>query len=105
MTQGSYKQFCPVAMAAEVLCRRWTIVSLRKLVAGSTRFNDLRRVSHALLSQRLKELETPGILYRKQSSADPDVSNYCVTDAGRELSQIVEAFGTYVRAMSASVSY
>ena len=43
MTQGSYKQFCPVAMAAEILCTRWTVVLLRELVAGSTRFNDLRR--------------------------------------------------------------
>jgi hypothetical protein len=43
MTQGSYRQFCPVAMAAEMRCRRWTIVLLRELVAGSTRFNDLRR--------------------------------------------------------------
>src|SRR5437667_157497 len=31
MTQGSYKQFCPVAMAAEILCTRWTVVLLRKL--------------------------------------------------------------------------
>ena len=43
MTQGSYKQFCPVAMAAEILCTRWTVVLLRELLAGSTRFNDLRR--------------------------------------------------------------
>ena len=43
MTHGSYKQFCPVAMAAEILCTRWTVVLLRELVAGSTRFNDLRR--------------------------------------------------------------
>ena len=41
--QAGYKQFCPVAMAAEVLCTRWTMVLLRELVAGSTRFNDLRR--------------------------------------------------------------
>jgi DNA-binding HxlR family transcriptional regulator len=57
MTQQSYRQFCPVAMAAEVLCTRWTVVLLRELVAGSTRFNDLRRgvprMSPALLSQRL----------------------------------------------------
>ena len=39
MTQGSYNQFCPVAMAAEILCPRWTIVVLRELIAGSTRFN------------------------------------------------------------------
>ena len=43
MTIGSYKQFCPLAMAAELLCTRWTMVLLRELVAGSTRFNDLRR--------------------------------------------------------------
>ena len=37
MTQGSYKQFCPVAMAAEILCTRWTVVLLRELMAGSAR--------------------------------------------------------------------
>jgi DNA-binding HxlR family transcriptional regulator len=99
MTQGSYKQFCPVAMAAEVLCRRWTIVLLRELVSGSTRFNDLRRgvprMSPALLSQRLKELEMAGILYRERSLAGPDIFEYCLTDAGRELKPIVEAFGMW----------
>ena len=52
--QAGYKQFCPVAMAAEVLCTRWTMVLLRELIAGSTRFNELRkgvpRMSPALLS-------------------------------------------------------
>src|SRR5437660_10215899 len=61
MAQGSYKQFCPVAMAAEILCTRWTVLLLRELIAGSTRFNDLRRgvprMSPALLSQRLEELQ------------------------------------------------
>ena len=54
MTESSYKQFCPVAMAAEILCGRWTLVLLRELVVGSTRFNELRRsvprMSPALLS-------------------------------------------------------
>ena len=58
---GSYKQFCPVAMAAEILGTRWTLVLLRELVAGATRFNELRRgvprMSPALLSKRLKDLE------------------------------------------------
>jgi DNA-binding HxlR family transcriptional regulator len=43
MAQGSYRQFCPVAMAAEILCTRWTVLVLRELLTGSTRFNDLRR--------------------------------------------------------------
>ena len=54
MTHGGYKQFCPVAMAAEILCTRWTVVLLRELLAGSIRFNDLRRgvprMSPALLA-------------------------------------------------------
>ena len=43
MAHSSYRQFCPVAMAAEILCRRWMMLVIRELVAGTTRFNDLRR--------------------------------------------------------------
>ena len=48
MTQGSYKQFCPLAMACEILCSRWTLVLLRELTLGTTRFNELRRDQAAL---------------------------------------------------------
>ena len=98
MTIASYKQFCPVAMAAEILCTRWTVVLLRELTAGSTRFNDLRRgvprMSPALLSQRLKELEVAGILTRKLGS-ERGVFEYQLTAAGRELGPIVKAFGVW----------
>lgn len=99
MMQRSYKQFCPVAMAAEVLCARWTVLVLREMVAGSTRFNDLRRglprMSPALLSQRLKELEAAGIVRRDPSPMDQSVSEYRLTPAGRELEGVVEAFGIW----------
>jgi DNA-binding HxlR family transcriptional regulator len=99
MTIGSYRQFCPVAMAAEILCTRWTVVLLRELIAGSTRFNELRRgvprMSPALLSQRLKDLETAGIVVRIASPSDRGVSEYQLTPAGRELGPIVEAFGIW----------
>ena len=98
MAIGSYKQFCPVAMAAEILCTRWTVVLLRELIAGSTRFNELRRgvprMSPALLSQRLKELEVVGIVVRKPGS-ERGVFEYQLTVAGRELGPIVEAFGVW----------
>ena len=97
MTQGSYRQFCPVAMAAEILCSRWTVLLLRELIEGSTRFNDLRRglprMSPALLSQRLKDLETAGVLDRVEGEAG--VCEYVLTAAGRELEPIVRAFGTW----------
>lgn len=99
MATGSYKQFCPVAMAAEILCTRWTVVLLRELMAGSTRFNDLRRgvprMSPALLSQRLKDLEAAGIVARTASVSDPGIFEYHLTVSGRELGPIIEAFGVW----------
>src|SRR5689334_8235289 len=99
MAEGSYRQFCPVAMAAEVLCTRWTVILLRELVAGSTRFNELRRgvprMSPALLSKRLKDLEAAGILTRTQAQGDQDLREYRLTPAGRDLAQVVEAAGVW----------
>ncbi|HUO89688.1 MAG TPA: helix-turn-helix domain-containing protein [Rhizomicrobium sp.] len=98
MTQGSYGQFCPVAMAAEVLCTRWTVLVLREMFAGSTRFNELRRglprMSPALLSQRLKELEAAGVVVRKRGSAAA-LYEYHLTPSGRELEAIVTGFGVW----------
>ncbi|GGE52607.1 hypothetical protein GCM10007276_32040 [Agaricicola taiwanensis] len=64
--RGGYGQFCPVSMAAEILCTRWTALIVRELLCGTTRFNDLRRgvprMSPALLSKRLRELEKSGVI-------------------------------------------
>lgn len=99
MTQAGYKQFCPVAMAAEVLCTRWTMVLMRELVAGTTRFNDLRRgvpkMSPALLSTRLKELEMAGVIERKPLKSEKGVFEYHLTEAGKDLRAVVEAVGMW----------
>jgi len=99
MTEGSYHQFCPVAMAAEVLGARWTLLVLRELIAGTTRFNDLRRgvprMSPALLSKRLKELESAGVIARVPVAGEPGVSEYRLTEAGRELKPVIEAIGCW----------
>ena len=97
MAQPGYKQFCPLAMAAEVLCTRWTMVLMRELMAGSTRFNDLRRgvpkMSPTLLSQRLKELEQSGIVERRALQSEKGVFEYRLTEAGRDIGPVVEAMG------------
>lgn len=99
MTNASYKQFCPVAMAAEILCTRWTVVLLRELVAGSSRFNELRRgvprMSPALLSKRLHELEEAGVVARERVPAAPEIDAYRLTDAGRDLQPVIEAIGMW----------
>src|ERR1700739_2710272 len=97
MAVASYQQFCPVAMAAEILCTRWTIVVLREMFAGSTRFNELRRgvprMSPALLSRRLEGVEYSAIVSRAQSESG--VFEYHLTEAGRELKPLVDAFGIW----------
>jgi DNA-binding HxlR family transcriptional regulator len=99
MSDGSYNQFCPVAMAAEILCTRWTLLLLREIILGSTRFNELRRglpkMSPALLSKRLKELEAAGIVERIAVPDEPDVFEYRPTEAGREVRPIIESAGIW----------
>jgi DNA-binding HxlR family transcriptional regulator len=99
MSNASYGQFCPVAMAAEILCTRWTVVLLRELMAGSTRFNELRRgvprMSPALLSQRLKELEQAGLIMRRPVRGEPGTLDYRLTEAGDDLKPLIEAFGRW----------
>ena len=99
MTDVSYQQFCPVAIATEVLGARWTLLVIRELVLGTTRFNDLRRgvprMSPALLSKRLKELEVAGLVNKVASRREPGVAEYHLTPAGRELGPIVKAVGAW----------
>ena len=99
MSNISYRQFCPVAMAAEVLCKRWTLLLVRELMLGSRHFNELRRgvprMSSALLAKRLKELEAAGIVARTAPARAVDPHEYHLTEAGQELRPIVEAVGVW----------
>src|SRR5688572_9092643 len=96
MHQG-YGQFCPVALAAEVLAERWTLLIVRELLNGSARFNEIRRgvprLSPTLLKQRLETLEHSGIVVR---NADGDgAPNYRLTDAGTALAPVVNSIGEW----------
>lgn len=95
---GSYGQFCPVAMAAEIVCSRWTMLLLREMISGSTRFNDLRRgvprMSPTLLSKRLKELKEWGVIAEHKTD-QPGVVEYKLTPSGEELRDVVMSIGTW----------
>src|SRR5919106_5057379 len=92
-----YGQFCPVAMASEVICARWTPLILRELLCGTSRFNDLRRgvprMSPALLSKRLKELEKAGIVTVSRSKGGS--VEYSLTPAGQDLKDVVVGLGLW----------
>lgn len=95
---GSYGQFCPVAMAAEIVCSRWTPLILRELLSGSVRFNDLRRgvprMSPTLLSKRLKELEQGGVI-ETRPTGQPGIVEYHLTPAGQDLHSLVMSLGVW----------
>lgn len=96
MTRQGYGQFCPIAMASEVLATRWTILVVAEMQSGSTRFNEIRkgvpRMSPALLSKRLKELESAGIVRRLEGGT---ITEYRLTEAGLDLAPIVTALGDW----------
>jgi DNA-binding HxlR family transcriptional regulator len=96
----SYGQFCPVAQAAEVLTERWTLLVLRELLMGSTRFNELQRgvprMSSSLLSKRLRELERSDLLTREPLQGERGHA-YRLTPAGEALGPLVVALGTWSR--------
>jgi len=95
---STYGQFCPVALASEILTRRWTPLVVRELLCGSKRFNEIRRgvprMSPSLLSKRLDELESAGILTR-DSVDGSDWDEYHLTQAGRELLPIIQGLGRW----------
>ena len=94
----SYFQFCPVARAAELVASRWTPILLRELLAGNTKFNDLRigmaKMSPSLLSKRLQELEDAGIILKQKAKSGKGFE-YIITDIGRELTPFVMALGVW----------
>jgi DNA-binding HxlR family transcriptional regulator len=92
----SYGQFCPLAQATQLLCERWTLIVVRELIAGSTRFNQLKKgvplMSPTLLSLRLKRLAEAGVIEIIGSKGN---YTYSLTSAGMELRPIVELLGAW----------
>jgi DNA-binding HxlR family transcriptional regulator len=93
-----YGQFCPIAKAAEVLGERWTLLIIRELILGSTRFNELQRtlsqISPSLLTKRLVQLQDYGLIIKKEIPAQRR-SEYHLTAAGKELQPIVLGLGEW----------
>lgn len=82
----TYAQYCPIVRAVEVLGDRWTLLIVRDMLTGATRFNELSRglpgLSRALLSRRLRQLVNTGLVTR---TAD----GYALTRAGEDLRPLV----------------
>ncbi|MFK7996295.1 MAG: winged helix-turn-helix transcriptional regulator [Granulosicoccus sp.] len=89
----SYGQFCPVAKSAEILGNPWSILIVRELLLGSSRFSELERglprISPTVLNTRLKDLASNGVLQKRKLSGQRGHA-YHLTVAGKELAPLIE---------------
>jgi len=92
--------FCPQYHAAvELVGRRWTGAILRAMMSGLSRFTDLSNtipgLSDKMLSERLKELEHCGIVERRVIPETPVRIEYCLTEKGLALHEVVQALSDW----------
>jgi DNA-binding HxlR family transcriptional regulator len=92
---------CPVCRTAEIVCGKWTLLVIRDLADGRSRFCELERslqgISPRTLSLRLRALEEEGIVRRQTYPEVPPRVEYALTEKGRALVPLIEDMRTYGR--------
>lgn len=93
-----YGQFCPIAKATEIIGEKWTVLIIRELLMGGTRFNELQRglslISPTLLSKRLDSLEQHGLVLKKKIPGQKGYE-YFATESCQELLPIIRSMGDW----------
>jgi DNA-binding HxlR family transcriptional regulator len=95
---SEFGQFCPIALASEILTQKWMLLIVRELNAGSTRFSEIRRgvprISATLLKQRLDQLEHAGVITRSPIKGST-TGEYVLSTAGKELKNVLSSIGEW----------
>ena len=90
---------CPVCRTADIVCGKWTLLVIRDLAEGRSRFCELERslagISPRTLSLRLRALEEEGIVARQTFAEVPPRVEYALTDKGRALLPIIDGMRDY----------
>jgi DNA-binding HxlR family transcriptional regulator len=92
-------EHCPIAKAVRLVGDMWVLLIIRALMGGVTRFSELQdslgSVSSGTLSQRLKLLESHGIVTRHAFAEIPPRVEYHLTEKGLALHNVIEALGDF----------
>lgn len=89
---------CPTIKASETIGDKWTLLILRELMSGSTRYNEFQRamprISPTVLSGRLKQMEKNGLLIHKKSAGQKG-GEYRLTSSGMDLAPIMDSLARW----------
>jgi len=92
---------CPVCRTADIVCAKWTLLIVRDLSEGRSRFCELERslegISPRTLSLRLRALEERGVVERHTYPEVPPRVEYALTDMGRDLAPLIDDMREYGR--------
>ncbi|MET0615829.1 MAG: helix-turn-helix domain-containing protein [Thermoleophilaceae bacterium] len=92
---------CPVCATADIICGKWTILVIRDLAEGRSRFCELERslagISPRTLSLRLRALEEQGMVARHTYPEVPPRVEYSLTEKGEALVPLIEDMRRYGR--------
>ncbi len=92
---------CPVCATAELVCGKWTLLVIRDLAGGCSRFCELERslagISPRTLSLRLRALEDHGIVERNTYPEVPPRVEYALTEKGEALLPLIDDMREYGR--------
>jgi DNA-binding HxlR family transcriptional regulator len=95
----SANESCPVCRTAEIVCGKWTLLVIRDLAEGRSRFCELERslvgISPRTLSLRLRALEEEGVVERQTFPEVPPRVEYALTEKGRALVPLIENMRSY----------
>lgn len=93
-----YGQFCPIAKAAEIIGEKWTVLIIRELLMGGTRFSELQRglslISPTLLSKRLDSLVEHGLVIKKKIQGQKGFE-YLPTESCQQLLPVIRSLGEW----------
>lgn len=93
-----YGQFCPIAKASEIIGEKWTVLIIRELLMGGTRFNELQRglslISPTLLSKRLDSLVEHGLVMKKKIPGQKG-HEYLATESCQQLLPVIRSLGDW----------
>jgi DNA-binding HxlR family transcriptional regulator len=90
-----FRSGCPIATTLDIVGDRWTLVVLRDMLCGKSRFSEFlaspERITTNVLADRLVKMEAQGLVEKTLYNARPKRYAYALTGKGRALHPVLQA--------------